>query len=525
MKARHETAAKKILIIYAHPRKTSLNNAVKESVIRGLKKFEVDIRVQDLYKEAFDPVLVDIKADEKKEIIIKMKENIRWADWLLFIAPMWWANTPAILKGYFDRIFTENFAFRYTPAGIPEGLLGDKKALLLGTCDTPPLILRLAGRTSGFKSVIKGVLRLCGVKDAKYLIFGSVLNSSKAKRVRWLKRTEKIGERISRPQRALFTRKRMLTALLKAMRLPLYSFVFFPIMLGASVGASSAKMFNLLGFVLATLIGIFAHAAVSFSNEAADELIDRNNSNRTMFSGGTGLLAKGYISKRALNIGWIISSTLALLISAALVFIFQYHYLLIVSLGLGLTLGLGYNFKPLQLSRKGLGEFAAFIAYGVPLLMVGVVLQSIEKDFLVQIIDSYRFYLLALPVSISITVTLCLTQIPDIDADISQGKRSVAVLIGPKKVMFLSAYLQSFGVLSFVSFVPLHILPWVYALIASLLPGYTLLKILTKKDSYKEPAGMAMTGIMGISVISSISSALVPTVYFLARHQTISLFR
>jgi len=330
------------------------------------------------------------------------------------------------------------------------------------------------------------------------------------------------GEMTGGQRRAPAGCRRMPAVLLKAARLHLYLFVFFPVLLGASIGAASAKTFDFSGFVLAELIGLLAHTAVSFSNETADEHIDRSNRNRTMFSGGTGLLAKGCISKSALNLGWIVSSTLALLTSAALVFIFQYHYLLLASLGLGLALGLGYNVRPLQLSRRGVGEFAAFVAHGLPLLTVGVVIRGLEKNYLASIIDSYRFYVLALPVSLTITATLCLTQIPDTDADGSHGKRSIAVLIGPKKVMFLSACLQAFVVLSFAVFTQLHVLPWEYALIASLLPGYTVLKILTEKDAYKEPVGAAMTGIMGKSVMSSISSAIVPAVYFLAHRHAIS---
>lgn len=340
-----------------------------------------------------------------------------------------------------------------------------------------------------------------------------------------MRRAEETDERIGGPRRVPTGLKNIPKVLLKAARLHLYTFVFFPILLGASIGAASAKTFDFLGFFLAALIGLLAHAAVSFSNESADENIDRSNKNRTMFSGGTGLLLKGYISKGALNLGWIVASTLSIIISAALVFIFQYHNLLMASLGLGLALGLGYNVRPFLLSRRGLGEFAAFVAYGVPPLMLGVVLQGLEKDFLAPIIGSYRFYVLALPVSLSITATLCLTQIPDTDADGSHGKRSIAVLIGPDKVMFLSACMLAFGVLSFAGFVPLHILPWEYALIASLLPCSTVLRILTKRDAHLEPAGGTMTGIMGMSVMSSISSALVPAVYFLAHRQAILQLR
>ena len=147
-----------------------------------------------------------------------------------------------------------------------------------------------------------------------------------------------------------------------------------------------------------------------------------------MFNGGTGLLAKNRISKNTLNAGWIVSTLLALLVPAAMVFLFHYHWLLFGSLGLALFLGVEYSFPPLRLSRIGLGEAAAFIAYGVPFLTVGFVLQNAAGAVICHVVRDYKFYLLALPVSSSVAVTLCLTQIPDTDADRRNGKKMINIM-------------------------------------------------------------------------------------------------
>ena len=519
-----ETNTKRILIVYSHPKENSLNHGIKEAVIKGLKKSNVEVRFQDLYKEKFDPLIYDREENDKDKVTIQMKKNVRWAEWIVFIAPMWWATVPAMLKGYFDRVFTEDFSFKYNQAGMPEGLLENKKALLIGTCDTPPLILKLSGGTMGFKSIIKRVLKLCGLKDSKFTLFGSVLNSTEQKRNKWIERAEKIGEKLGKPESALPIIKQNLVSIIKAVRLQLYSFVFCSVLLGAAIGASISSGFSWPGLLLAAFIGLLAHTAVSFSNEIADESIDKINLNRTMFSGGTGLMAKGLITKNVLNLGWIISSVLALVIPAIMVFLFQFHWLLIFSLALALFLGLEYSFPPFRLSRISFGEVAAFLAYGAPLMIVGVTLQ-VDKAVVNLIIANYRFYLLALPVSLSVFATLCLTQIPDTDADKKNGKKSISVILGPKSVLILSAIVLLICVFFFISFVLLKILTLKYFLIASILPVLTVVIILTNLDAYKIPAGMTMINIMGMSVTSTVLCAVVPAVYFFNNLNRINLFK
>lgn len=515
--------AKNVLIIICHPRKTSLNHALKAAFNTGLQKYSTHVRVQDLYSEQFNPLLYDIHENAHDNIVDRMQANITWADWLVFMYPLWWAGPPAMLKGYFDRVFTENFSFKYNQAGIPVGLLEGKRAFMIVTCDTPPAVLRLSRRTGGLKSVIRGVLNLCGMKDARFKLIGSVLTSTDEKRKKWVTLAEKLGEKIGKPDTAAQIFKKQLASFIKAVRLPLYSFVFCTVLLGAAVGATITGTFRLLGFLLAALMSLWAHIAVSFSNEVVDEPNDRINMNRTMFNGGTGLLSKGFITKSILNAGWIISTVLAVIVPALLVILFDYHWLLIASFGLGLLLGLEYNFPPFRLSRIGLGEVAGFIAYGVPVMLVGLILQ-VDSPVVNKLVANYRFYLLAMPVSLSVFATLCLTQIPDTDADRKMGKKSFSVLIGPRNVLILSVFALFLCVALFISFKTMNMLSLPYTILALLMPLLTGIMVLTNLDAYKIPAGRTMINIMGMSVTSSILCALIPVIYYLLNYSHVSWF-
>ena len=64
----------------------------------------------------------DIKAEHEK---------IKWADLIIFQFPLHWNAFPAMLKGYVDRVFTENFVFAFPDSVLDRGLL---KVCLLVDC-------------------------------------------------------------------------------------------------------------------------------------------------------------------------------------------------------------------------------------------------------------------------------------------------------------------------------------------------------------------------------------------------------
>lgn len=66
------------------------------------------------------------------------QEKTRWADVLVFHFPMWWLGPPAILKGWFDRVLTQGFAFGVKdPHGAAlrygDGGLAGKRAMVVTT--------------------------------------------------------------------------------------------------------------------------------------------------------------------------------------------------------------------------------------------------------------------------------------------------------------------------------------------------------------------------------------------------------
>lgn len=150
-----------ILIVYAHPEPTSLNASLRDFSVRRLEAAGHSVQVSDLYamqwkatvesgdnlahepgtpfnispesKYAFENGLQspDIAAEQAK---------LMWADAVLFQFPLWWFSMPAIMKGWFDRVYAYGFAYgvgehsdRRWGDRYGEGKLAGKRAMLLVT--------------------------------------------------------------------------------------------------------------------------------------------------------------------------------------------------------------------------------------------------------------------------------------------------------------------------------------------------------------------------------------------------------
>lgn len=134
----------KVLVIYAHPNRESFNHAILDRFTRGLVDGGHDHEVVDLYEIGFDPCfrLEDYNqyvGGKMPSDVVEQQEKVSWANALVFIAPVWWMHFPAILKGWVERVFSHDFAYRMTDDGWSGevkgriGLLRHEKALIIST--------------------------------------------------------------------------------------------------------------------------------------------------------------------------------------------------------------------------------------------------------------------------------------------------------------------------------------------------------------------------------------------------------
>ena len=117
----HRSRSLNCLVVIAHPLEDSLCHYLAGEVINHLTAKGYVITVKDLYKENFNPVLSateragyyseQFDARQLEEDIIQLQE----AESLVLLFPTWWFSFPAILKGWFDRVWAPGYAYNHAP--------------------------------------------------------------------------------------------------------------------------------------------------------------------------------------------------------------------------------------------------------------------------------------------------------------------------------------------------------------------------------------------------------------------------
>ncbi len=138
----------KHLIVVAHPAKDSFTMGLASNYAAELAALGHSQKTYDLYRMGFDPVLsaselLPVSADHPAPAdVVQAQNDIRAADVLTVIYPLWWLSMPAMMKGYIDRVFARDFAYESRNGNV-HGLLGGKKAVLITISGAPlPFLIK-----------------------------------------------------------------------------------------------------------------------------------------------------------------------------------------------------------------------------------------------------------------------------------------------------------------------------------------------------------------------------------------------
>lgn len=129
----------KVHVIYAHPLKDSLAARLHETVVESLKTAGHEVDDLDLYAEGFDPVLSAEDRSEYHDIAINRSrvqpyvERLMAADAVVLCHPVWNFGWPAIMKGYFDRVFLPDVSFKLQDGKLSPGLTNIRKLATVTT--------------------------------------------------------------------------------------------------------------------------------------------------------------------------------------------------------------------------------------------------------------------------------------------------------------------------------------------------------------------------------------------------------
>lgn len=147
--------SKTVLVVFAHPEPSSLTRQLATTSVQTLTEQGHTVLQSDLYqmqwKATFDAADFPARSDTQRLNFIAESQHayasgqqtadvaaeqqkLLAADAVIFHFPLWWFAMPAILKGWFDRVYAYGFAYGYRNAGnryrYGDGVFAGKRALL-----------------------------------------------------------------------------------------------------------------------------------------------------------------------------------------------------------------------------------------------------------------------------------------------------------------------------------------------------------------------------------------------------------
>lgn len=189
---------KRILVILGHSAANSLCGAMADTYAETARIAGHEVRLIRLGELEFDPVLHEGygQIQPLETCLQAAQADIAWAQHLVFVYPIWWGALPALLKGFFDRVFLPGFAFKYRDnSSLWDRLLSGRSAHLLVTMDSPPWYYRFISHMPGHQQMKKTILEFCGIKPVTITSFGPVRGSTAETRNKWINTVKTLASR------------------------------------------------------------------------------------------------------------------------------------------------------------------------------------------------------------------------------------------------------------------------------------------------------------------------------------------
>jgi NAD(P)H dehydrogenase (quinone) len=189
-------AGKKILILDFHPNKESFCSTMADKYSEGATKSSFAIKKVNVRDLKFDSILHFgyRQSQELEPDLVKSQEDIKWADHIVIVTPVWWGALPSLSKGFIDRTFLGGFSHRFNPeTKRPEGLLTGKTATVLYSQGAPFLYSLVVTKDAFWNNLKRCILDFCGFKDVKRKCFDKVQTGTDKDRQLILKDIYELG--------------------------------------------------------------------------------------------------------------------------------------------------------------------------------------------------------------------------------------------------------------------------------------------------------------------------------------------
>ena len=178
----------KVFVVYCHPSDDSFTKNMCDAFVRGVADSGNAFMISDLYKMGFDPVMKENEylrdayyrnTPEVADDVRIEQEKINSADAIAFIYPVFWTEAPAMLVGWFDRVWTYGFAYGEKSMKVLD------KAIILCSAGNSLEYLEQTGLLQSMKKVMLED-RLAGrARQSEFTVFASTSREYELRAQNW----------------------------------------------------------------------------------------------------------------------------------------------------------------------------------------------------------------------------------------------------------------------------------------------------------------------------------------------------
>ncbi|OQW51082.1 NAD(P)H-dependent oxidoreductase [Candidatus Raskinella chloraquaticus] len=153
----------RVLVLYAHPAETSFCAEINRQVAQTLQDGGHVVDMLDLNLEKFNPVLSRGERlgyhaiPDNRAPVVDYVRRLQAADALVIVTPIWNFGFPAILKGFFDRVFLPGVSFEMKKGKARPCLHNLRRLLVIATYGGTRWRARLMGDPP--RLIVKRLLR------------------------------------------------------------------------------------------------------------------------------------------------------------------------------------------------------------------------------------------------------------------------------------------------------------------------------------------------------------------------------
>jgi NAD(P)H dehydrogenase (quinone) len=172
MSATH--AINNALIVTAHPVDNSLSHSLAARIAGKLREQGTQVEMADLHggltRPCPAPILICTTAIRAPFLTLfcASSSRVERADMLVFVFPVYWWSVPGLLKGWFDRVLTLNWAYKVAEDGRIVGNLRDVPVRLIATAGSDLNGFDKHGYSTAIQTqIVEGIFGFCGLKNVK----------------------------------------------------------------------------------------------------------------------------------------------------------------------------------------------------------------------------------------------------------------------------------------------------------------------------------------------------------------------